>query len=166
MGEGGVLSITTALRSYTSKTIHLWIDYLSMALQPFVGRWPLFSFLVLYTVGRTPRTGDQPVARPLSAHTTRQTQNKRTYTSMPRVGFEPKIPVFERRRLFMPWIARPLWSVLDRLTKSNLSKAYRRDSQFCEIRLGIWQNTEQAADCLEAWGTSSPTFTLPSPLDC
>jgi hypothetical protein len=32
-----------------------------MALQPFVGPWPFFfSFLILYTVGRTPWTGDQP----------------------------------------------------------------------------------------------------------
>jgi hypothetical protein len=27
-----------------------------------------FSFLIVYTVGRTPCTGDQPVARPLPAH--------------------------------------------------------------------------------------------------
>jgi hypothetical protein len=27
-----------------------------------------FSFLILYTVGTTPWTGDQPVARPLSTH--------------------------------------------------------------------------------------------------
>jgi hypothetical protein len=31
---------------------------LSLALQPF-GWWPLFSFLILYTVGRTSWTGDQ-----------------------------------------------------------------------------------------------------------
>jgi hypothetical protein len=29
-----------------------------------------FSFLILHTVGRTPSTGDQPVARPLSIHRT------------------------------------------------------------------------------------------------
>jgi hypothetical protein len=40
-----------------------------MDLQPFVGPWPFFSFLIFYTVGRTPWTGDQPVARPLPAHT-------------------------------------------------------------------------------------------------
>jgi hypothetical protein len=40
---------------------------------------PLFSFLTLYTGDRTPWTGDQPVARPLSKHTT-QTQNKRIHT--------------------------------------------------------------------------------------
>jgi hypothetical protein len=48
----------------------------------------LFSFLILSTVGRTPWTGDQPVARPLRTHRTTQTQNKRTKTSIPRVGFE------------------------------------------------------------------------------
>jgi hypothetical protein len=73
---------------------HLSI-YLSMALQPFAGPWPLFQFLEFYTVGRTSWTGDQLVTRPLPAHRTAQTQNKRTQTSMPEVGFEPTIPVFE-----------------------------------------------------------------------
>jgi hypothetical protein len=72
--------------------------YLSTALQPFFGPWPLFSSLILYTVGRTPWTGDQPVARPLPIHKTTQTQNKRTRTSMPQVGFELTIPVFERAK--------------------------------------------------------------------
>jgi hypothetical protein len=57
-----------------------------------------FSFLILYTVGRTPWTGDQPVARPLPTHRTTQTQNKRTKTSMPQVGLEPTTPVFERSK--------------------------------------------------------------------
>jgi hypothetical protein len=34
-----------------------------------------FSFLILYTVGRTPWKEDQPVARPLPTHRTTQTQN-------------------------------------------------------------------------------------------
>jgi hypothetical protein len=42
-----------------------------------------FSFLILYTLGRTPLTWNQPVARPLPTHSTTQTQNKRTQTSMP-----------------------------------------------------------------------------------
>jgi hypothetical protein len=42
--------------------------YLFMALQPFVEPWPFFQLLKLYTVGRTPWTGNQPVARPLPAH--------------------------------------------------------------------------------------------------
>jgi hypothetical protein len=36
--------------------------------------------------------GDQPIERPIS------TQNKRTQTSMPRVGFEPPMTVFERAK--------------------------------------------------------------------
>jgi hypothetical protein len=31
--------------------------------------WTLFQFLNIYTVGRTPWTGDQPVAKPLPTHT-------------------------------------------------------------------------------------------------
>jgi hypothetical protein len=70
-----------------------------MALQPFAGSWPLLQFRNLfYTDGRTPCTGDQPVARPLPTRRTTQTQNKRTQTSMPRVGFEPAIPAFERTK--------------------------------------------------------------------
>jgi hypothetical protein len=65
---------------------------------PFVGPWPLFQFLNLYTVGRAPWTGDKPVARPLPTHRRTQTQNKRTQISMPRVGFEPTIPAFERTK--------------------------------------------------------------------
>jgi hypothetical protein len=64
-------------------------------------RWTLAAFSVswsFYTVGRTPWTGDQPVARPLPAHRTGQTQNKRTQTSMPQVEFEPTIPAFERAK--------------------------------------------------------------------
>jgi hypothetical protein len=57
-----------------------------------------FSFLILYTVGKTPWTSDQPAARPLPTHRATQTQNKRTQTSMPRVGFELTIPAFERAK--------------------------------------------------------------------
>jgi hypothetical protein len=53
-----------------------------MALQPFVGLLPLF----------------QPVARPLPAHRTAQTQNKSTQTYMRQVGFELTIPVSERAK--------------------------------------------------------------------
>jgi hypothetical protein len=70
-----------------------------MALQPFVVHWPPFEFLNVYTVGRIPRrTGEQPVARPLPIQRIKETQNKRTRTSMPRVEFEPTTPVFERAK--------------------------------------------------------------------
>jgi hypothetical protein len=71
-----------------------------MALQPFVGPWPLFNFLILYTVGTTPWTGNQPVAMSLPIDSIIQTQNKRTQTSMPRVGFETTIPTFELEKTF------------------------------------------------------------------
>jgi hypothetical protein len=74
---------------------------LSLSLYGCTALWILavfFSFLILYTVGRTPWTGDQRVARPLPTHRTTQTQNKRTQISVPRVGFEPTIPVFERAK--------------------------------------------------------------------
>jgi hypothetical protein len=72
--------------------IYLWLYSPSLDL----GRF--FSFLIFYIVDRTPGTGDQPIAWPLPAHRTAQTQNKRTQTSMPQVGFETTIPVFERAK--------------------------------------------------------------------
>jgi hypothetical protein len=62
-------------------------------------RWALASFsvfLILYTVGRTPWTGDQPFARQLPAHRTKQTQNNRTHPPMPPVGFEHTISLLEK----------------------------------------------------------------------
>jgi hypothetical protein len=75
-----------------------YFNYLAMALQPFVGPRPHFSFVILDIVGRTPWTGDQPVAKPLPIHRTTQIQNKRIQTSMPQVGFESSTPVFERAK--------------------------------------------------------------------
>jgi hypothetical protein len=72
----------------------------SVVLQTFVGPWAILSFLIYYTVGRTPRTGDQSIRRPLPSHRTAQAQNKRTQTSMPQVKFEPTVPVFERAKTF------------------------------------------------------------------
>jgi hypothetical protein len=45
---------------------------------PLLSLGPFFSFLILYTVARTPLTNVQPVVRPLPTHRTTQTQNKRT----------------------------------------------------------------------------------------
>jgi len=49
----------------------------------------------IYTVGRTPWTGNRPDARPLHKQDNTNTE-KRGQTSMPRGGFEPTIQVFER----------------------------------------------------------------------
>jgi hypothetical protein len=71
-----------------------------MALQPFVGPLPHISVSKsFYTDGRTPRTSDQPVARPQPTHRITQTQNKRTHTNIhASVGFEPTIPASERAK--------------------------------------------------------------------
>jgi hypothetical protein len=54
--------------------IHQWF-YSTM-----LGPGLLFSSVIIfYTVGRTPWTGDQPVARPLPIYRITQTQNKRTH---------------------------------------------------------------------------------------
>jgi hypothetical protein len=71
-----------------------WHDISMYSYTALVGLGRFFSFLILYTVGKTPWTGDQTVVRPLPTHRTTQTQNKRT----PWVGFEPTIPVFERAK--------------------------------------------------------------------
>jgi hypothetical protein len=68
-----------------------------MTLQPFVGPQLLFHFLDIYTVGRIPWMGDQPLSRPLPTQDNTNT-SKRTQTSMPKVRFEPTIPVFERTK--------------------------------------------------------------------
>jgi hypothetical protein len=88
-------------------SIYLWLYSSWLDLGLF-----LFSFLILYTVGRTPWTGDQPVARPLPAHRTAQTQNKRTQTSMPRVEYQPTTRVQASENIsWQP--AQPMWSAPD-----------------------------------------------------
>jgi hypothetical protein len=59
-----------------------------------VKRFVSLQFLNPKAVGKTPWTGDQPVARLLPI----QTQNKHIQISMPWVAFEPTIPAFERAK--------------------------------------------------------------------
>jgi hypothetical protein len=54
-------------------SLHQWFH------GPLLGHGLFISFLIFYTVGRTPWTGDQPVARPLPTHRKTQTQNKYTH---------------------------------------------------------------------------------------
>jgi hypothetical protein len=83
---------------YLSICLSVYLSvYLSIYLQYFCCTLAIsFSSLILYTVGWTTWTGDQPVTRPLPTHRTTETQNRRTQTSMPWVGFEPTISVFQR----------------------------------------------------------------------
>jgi hypothetical protein len=69
-----------------------------------VGLGHFFSFLILYTVGRTPWTRDQPFARPLPTHRTTQTQNKRTQCRHPCLQWDlnPRFQHSSERRQFIP----------------------------------------------------------------
>jgi hypothetical protein len=102
-----------------------------MVLQPFVGPWPFFSFLILYTIGRTPWRGDQPIARPLPIHRTTQTQNKRTQTSIFWVGFKPTAPAFERAKRV---------HALDRAATMIGVKRYNR-YKMSDDAVTVWEKT-------------------------
>jgi hypothetical protein len=97
---------------------------ISMALRP-LWALALFQFLNLYTVGRTPWMGDQPVARPLPLPRTPQTQNKRRETSMPWVEFEPPIPAFQRAKTV---------HALDLSASANGQPLHPR----CKTRMQMW----------------------------
>jgi hypothetical protein len=70
--------------TFLNKVSNILIIYLYLWLySPLFDLGRFFSFLILYSVDRAPWIGHQPVARPVRTHTTTQTQNKRTQTSMP-----------------------------------------------------------------------------------
>jgi hypothetical protein len=76
----------------------------SIALQHFVGPWPLLQFLNLcYTDGRTPWTSDQPLSRPLPKYRTTETQNKPTRRHLClELDSNPRSQCSSGRRQFMP----------------------------------------------------------------
>jgi hypothetical protein len=90
------LSICLSIYLPTYLFIYLLSIYGSTVLLLYLCR--SFSFLILYTesvgllgLGISPSQG-------LYLHIEQHKQNKRTKTSMPRVGFEPTSPVFERAK--------------------------------------------------------------------
>jgi hypothetical protein len=69
-------SVRPSIRSSLRPSIHLSVC-LSVCVwlySPLLNLGHFFSFLILFTVGRTPMTGDQPVARPPPIHRTTQTE--------------------------------------------------------------------------------------------
>jgi hypothetical protein len=78
---------------YRGKQYSMIFFYGSTAL---VGLGRFFQFPNLYTVCRTPCTGDQPIPRQLPTHRTTQTQNKRTHRH-PCLERETN-PVFKRAK--------------------------------------------------------------------
>jgi hypothetical protein len=64
--------ITAKVTQYKMSTVIYTSIYLSIYLsiyRPLLGLGRFFSFFIFYTVGRTPWAGDQPVTKPLPAHT-------------------------------------------------------------------------------------------------
>jgi hypothetical protein len=94
---------------------------------PLLGPGRCFTFVILYTVGRTPWKGDQPVARPRYTHRTAPTQNKRTQISMPRVGFEPTTLALKRAKTVHTWDYTQLWPADTQyyISKINTFISYR-----------------------------------------
>jgi hypothetical protein len=78
--ECGVCIVITALCNVIELGLISYLFFLSLCLYSPLDLGRFFSVLILYTVGRTPWTRDQPVARPLPTQT--QTQNKPCYTSV------------------------------------------------------------------------------------
>jgi hypothetical protein len=103
--------------------ILLLLFWLYSPLLELCGRF--FSFLILYTVGRTPWTGDHHVARPLPTHRTTLTQNKRIQYR--HLCFEwdpnPRPQLSSEQRQFILSTARPLWLAVYFIP---LSKTYLR----------------------------------------
>jgi hypothetical protein len=98
-------------RHYSS-FIHQWLY------SPLLGPGLFFIFVIFFTDGRTPWTGDQPVARPLPTHRTTQ------------VGFEPTIPSFERAKMVDP---------LDRAA-TVISRYYSKHTKY-----DTWEELAKAA---------------------
>jgi hypothetical protein len=65
-GAESVLCAAVCLTAFQNRNLWLY--------SPFQGPDRVLSFVILYTIGRTPWTGVQPVARPLPSHRTAQTK--------------------------------------------------------------------------------------------
>jgi hypothetical protein len=101
--------------------------YLSICLwlySPFVGPWPVFSYLIFHTVGRTPWTGDQPVTMQPPAHTG-QHKHRINAHRHPRLKWDSnkRSQCLSGRRRFMPQTARPLWSASCELYRVQILKS-------------------------------------------
>jgi hypothetical protein len=122
------IDLSICLSIYISICLSVYLSIYGSTAFVYLGRF--FSFLILYTVGRTPCTEDQPVASPLPTHRTTQAQNKPTQTSMtpssgvrthdPSVRAGEDCPCLRTRGL-------PLWSAWKiTYTDTNLALIRRR----------------------------------------
>jgi hypothetical protein len=131
-----VLELKAVLDEPPSLSIYLWLY------SP-CGLWPLFHNLDLYTVGRTPWTGDQPVTRPQPTHRTPQTQNKCTQTAMPWLGLEPTTPVFEGEKTVhaLDRAAIVIGTAVSRHLKYRMAVESEHDCEIVLLKASkIWKN--------------------------
>jgi hypothetical protein len=83
---------------------HQWIsDYISMVLRPFVCPWPICSFSIFYTTGRTPWTGEIIQSQGRYLHT----GHHKNWTNAHRQpclkwDLNPRSQCLSGRRQFMP----------------------------------------------------------------
>jgi hypothetical protein len=113
-----------------------------MVVQPFC--WALAAFSVswsFYTVCRTPWTVDQPIARPLPAHRTAQTQNKNTQTCL-KWESNPRFQCLNGRRK----------GVREVINKAKLMGDQRSEVKWSELWLNVgkdlWQYIFYDCYCL------------------
>jgi hypothetical protein len=104
------------------------------------GPWPLFQFLNLYTVDRTPWTGDQPVARPLLTYKTTQTEETHRYPCL-EWDSNPRYQYSNGWRRFMPLTARPLWSVkkmhtIQKFLWENIKRPFGKSRREDNFKMG------------------------------
>jgi hypothetical protein len=96
--------------------------------------------------------GDEPCCK-AATYTGQQKEKKRWETSMPQLGFEPTIPVFERGRHFLPQTARLLWSA----SMKEFKTLFRVRTNDCVATYAL-QNTEQTVWCSVAWNTGTSMY--------
>jgi hypothetical protein len=78
----------------SNDTSHNIIFFFNGSTAP-LGPGLFFSFIIIFTDGRAPRTSDQLVARPLPKHRINTYTHQ---TSMPCMGFEPTTSASERAK--------------------------------------------------------------------
>jgi hypothetical protein len=90
------LSTYLSTRIYLSAYLPVCLSIYLWLYSPFVGSRPISQVLDLLHRGYDSLDGGSVRCKAATCtHRTAQTQNKRTQTSMPQVGFEPTIPAFE-----------------------------------------------------------------------
>jgi hypothetical protein len=107
----------------------LWAECIFVSLQPFVGPWPLFSFLIFYTVGRNFGRGIGP-SQGRYLHT-EQPKHRKTHTDIHASSairtHDPSVCAGEDNSCLRP---RGHWSALVHIVKFYLFCQEEKKSEF------------------------------------